>query len=361
MKGIINKTLCAIFAITISFFVVGCDSQPPKKSVYNGFVSEEVYTEKQKAAEGFILNEIKGEDEIIEFTEYKMLVEMNGIEILVLNSDGKKEDFDSGERGSIKYKVGEKEYENYVCILESDGKYRYLVEKPYSDERVNKRYFDYIVSDEIYDNVTVTTQINTMVESEEHVITYETKITFTYTEEVVFCQYQSSEYSNGQSKVENYEWYFFEEEGGKVVAYGQLDTGVFIDKTAIAIEKLKISADGSLRSFGEKSKKNEFKHWCFIYERDKTDRFVLTEEGLKALNNRLIGEHFNGDNGTIDTASYSITLENDKIKSIDKSFYGETQTAKFSMVKTSTFSLFGKSTVELPEQLQVLFPSSEET
>ena len=360
MKGIINKTLCAIFAIIMSFYVVGCDSQPSKKSVYNGFVSEEVYTEKQEAAEGFILNEIKGEDEIVEFTEYEMLVEMNGIEILVLNPDGKKEDFDSGERGTIKYKIGEKEYENYVCILESNGKYRYLVEKPYSDERVNKRYFDYVVGDEIYDNVTVTTQINTMVESEEQIITFETKIVFTYTEEVVFCQYLSSEYSNGQSKVENYEWYFFEDEDGKVVAYGQLDTGVFVDKTAIAIEKLKISTDGSLRSFGEKAKKNEFKHWCFIYEREKTDRFVLTEDGFKILNNRLIDEHFRGDYGTIDTASYSITLENDKIKSIDKSFHGETQTAMFSMVTTSSFSLFGKSVVELPEQLQVIFPSSEE-
>ena len=118
--------------------------------------------------------------------------------------------------------------------------------------------------------------------------------------------------------------------------------------------------DGSLRSFGEKAKKNEFKHWCFIYEREKTDRFVLTEDGFKILNNRLIDEHFRGDYGTIDTASYSITLENDKIKSIDKSFHGETQTAMFSMVTTSSFSLFGKSVVELPEQLQVIFPSSEE-
>ena len=346
-----------IIAVCMAITTISCRGEAPEIEKFTGKLSEQVYETLEQAAEAYYDEQIKGGDyEGCEYKGYSFKKELAKNEKHALNlGDISVEDIISAERGKISFTYGSEVFLNTVYIIQTNEGYHYYSLEAKEDEAVCYDYYDYLISRDMLDNVTVKT--NAMIIKEEGYSRQTEVVTeYHYSEEGTWYKIIVREFFNGGISESTRQGYILSGEEGFAV-YGLNEKGEYVEVTdsflVFFLEDSKdvymVNAISNLYARGH----NLFK------VSDKT--FVLRDIEVDNLSRYFEGIYYSENEGVVNNLSYVMSVTGQKITSTSVNIYAtntnETQDAYISI--ESSFSKYGETEVVIPEEVLALWNERE--
>ncbi len=157
MKRAISVCSAFVLLFGVSCMFSACGGGENYSETYTGTLSEETYTTKQAAADGFVGAELNGDVATCSFLEFipdRVLDETETAELLGESAQSVTE----AEYGKVRYSVSGGENEQlplYVC--NSEEGYRYFTPRPENGARLTRSYYRSVMENGAYSNCTVET------------------------------------------------------------------------------------------------------------------------------------------------------------------------------------------------------------
>lgn len=328
----------------------GCSPTEGKRDKYEGELSTTVFATVEDTALGFFTEQIKGESEEYVYNQYVFEGELSSGNIRDLDL-GKMQDGEVlyAEKGAIHFTVGGERFTNGLCIVQTEEGFHYYALMPNDGEMVTKSYYGYFVADGVFDNVTVKTESRIVIEEEGHTKTIESEIKLLIDGLNIKFEVITKTYFNGGISETRYKGYVLKEgEEVKVLGYNG-DNVVDMSKDLSDI----FSPEHSSGLYFINAFSNNYieGHDLFMLE-DK--KFTLRADKQRELAQNFLQYCNFIQDGTVESLNYDVGFSGGRINGVTDSVKvtSEATNIQLSLVATKTFTAYGTTVVEVPEDIK---------
>ena len=158
---IIGLILSAAFGT--GFLVLGSDisdiGSKKYSETFTGVVSSSTYSSKEKAAEAFVFEEMKGEtSKNITYKSYSVVKSLSADDVRALNVPNTENAY-SGEKVKIEFLDDQIEYSVHAYLIDTPSGIRFIAPLAENGEKITNSYFASVFAGEHYLNCTATTVV----------------------------------------------------------------------------------------------------------------------------------------------------------------------------------------------------------
>lgn len=285
MKRFIKIVICLFLAFCAvgCFFLVGCEKlfSTDGGDSFKGYLSEKTFSTKEKTAEAFVYDELRGDIFKPKFLSYDTVDEVDSANILSTEIlEQIDEDIISVEKGEVRYSDlsdGNSSIEKTdINIVHTSGGYKYFVAPLKSGDRITQSYMRNVTDSSNYTNCTAIT-------------TFAIETSFigntTYVQTIKFAD--NVAYIGQQIMGLNAETYIIEKEDGRLKVYSKLiDSDEFLDLDKTMYD-LSFKKGGTTRSITSFKSIREIADLLFSFDFD-ASYFVKTSYGFKLPNDKYL-------------------------------------------------------------------------
>lgn len=350
-------TLCISACITLS--AIGCGTASVASADFGGKMSTVAYEEIEDAAKAFFDEQINSnEHEDCRFSMYSPKKELSHSDIGGLDlGDYTEEDIIWAERGKVSFAYGNEVFVNDVYILQTEEGYHYYSVLPDDEEAVTYDYYEFLTNEEKFVNVTVKTKSMIIVEGNNFSRQSEINYEFYFTEDKVKFSVSIKNFFNGGVSETVLSGYILID-GEDYSVYGMNEKSEYVD---ISQEFNGLFAKGdNLQLFLTNKLADLYKQGSHLFKVNE-DTLVLKEKEKSLLSEWYIQEYYGEEKAQVDSLSCGVELENRQISKISTNVHSFSEVSgQHTYVTIETvLSKFGKTEVELPEELLILFEESQ--
>lgn len=157
MKRFLTILAAAVFLCGIVSIFAACGGEENYGETFAGALSEQVYSTKRSAAEGFVDAELSGGAAKCSFLNFVSERELSDEETAYFFGEDAQEISDA-ERGSVHYSaLGGAEEQMPLVIIGTEEGYRYFTLPPQNGSRLTNSYYRSVTGGDVYRNCTVET------------------------------------------------------------------------------------------------------------------------------------------------------------------------------------------------------------
>ena len=331
---------------------ISCKTEKKEDEVFYGFLSSSVYESAEEAAEAYFNEQIKGGDyEDCEFKSYTPKKELTRVEISALSlSTIESDDVIFAERGKVSVLYGDEVFSNSVYILQTEEGFYYYMVEPKDDEAVCYDFYNHLVSEEVMNNVTVTTKAMVVCELASYVRQTEVVIVYRYNGDVIQYEAVVRRFFNGGINEIVYRGYIISK-NDSIAIYGLNERDEYVDITNENSQLFVNSNKNDTYMVNEMSKIYLDGHYLFKVD---DERYVLRMIEEENLAKRFKDVYYTQENGIVRATSYSVKVVNQKLVSAAMNVYSESEDGSqtvYVSIETAFFA-YGETKVELPEGIK---------
>ena len=346
------KFIAIILTLIMAFCgVSGCSPTEEKRDKYEGELSTTVFDTVEDAVLGFFAEQIKGESEEYVYKQYVLEGEMSSGNIRDLDL-GEKQDEEVlyAEKGTIHFTVGDEKFSNGLCIVQTEEGFHYYALMPNDGEMVTKSYYGYFIADGVFDNVTIKTESRIVIEEDGHSKTLESEVKLLIDGLNIKFEVVTNTYFNGGISETRYKGYVLKEgEEIKVLGYNGEDV---VDMSKILSDIFSPEHSSGLYFVNAFSNSYIKGHDLFILE-DK--KFTLRADKQRVLAQVFLDDCNFIQDGNVESLNYDVEFSRGRITSVTDSVkvISKTINSELSLVTTKTFTAYGTTVVEVPEDIKL--------
>jgi len=346
-KILISLVLAIIFIVT----QISCGGATTRRK-FVGEISEESFLTKEEALVAYVQDEYCVENgEIYEFDSYETI---EGLTVGELHSLGFSNSSEiDGERVVVTFKSQNGIfYKTETYLLEENEEYKYCSVVPWEDTPLNKAYYNFIVDQTQYQNVTVNLTSSAVFNYKGYRTTVKSDLKVFYTQDGVYISFETTEFSVGESHSQFVEFWALVE-GEEFRVYTNDKNGSFTEITEDVLPILNNSAE-NLTPLGIL---NEYDHTIFMY---RDSGFYLKETVKDELKTRFLKEVFGTEEGEVYAINTDVEIHDGKILTITETANAMSGSVTLSNVSTAVYSNYGKTEVDIPEEILQMQNQGEE-
>ena len=345
------KFIAIILTLIMAFCGAGgCSPTEEKRDKYEGELSTTVFDTVEDAALGFFTEQIKGESEEYVYKQYVLEGEMSSGNIRDLDlGEMQDEEVLYAEKGAIHFTVGEEKFSNGLCIVQTEDGFYYYALMPNDGEMVTNSYYGYFVADGVFDNVTVKTESRIVIEEDGHSKTLESDVKLLIDGLNIKFEVVTKTYFNGGISETRYKGYVLKEgEEIKVLGYNGEDV---VDMSKILSDIFSPEHPSGLYFINAFSNNYIVGHDLFRLE-DK--KFTLRADKQRVLAQNFLEDCNFIQDGDVESINYEVEFSRGRITAVTDSvkLVSQTVNSELSLVTTKTFTAYGTTVVEVPEDIK---------
>lgn len=345
------KFIAIILTLIMAFCgVSGCSPTEEKRDKYEGELSTTIFETVEDAVLGFFAEQIKGESEEYVYKQYVLEGEMSSGNIRDLDlGEMQDEEVLYAEKGTVHFTVGDEKFSNGLCIVQTEEGFHYYALMPNDGEMVTKSYYGYFVADGVFDNVTIKTESRIVIEEDGHSKTLESEVKLLIDGLNIKFEVVTNTYFNGGISETRYKGYVLKEgEEIKVLGYNGEDV---VDMSKILSDIFSPEHSSGLYFVNAFSNSYIKGHDLFILE-DK--KFALRADKQRVLAQVFLDDCNFIQDGNVESLNYDVEFSRGRITSVTDSVkvISETINSELSLVTTKTFTSYGTTVVEVPEDIK---------
>ena len=346
------KFIAIILTLIMAFCgVSGCSPTEEMRDKYEGELSTTIFDTVEDAVLGFFAEQIKGESEEYVYKQYVLEGEMSSGNIRDLDlGEMQDEEVLYAEKGTVHFTVGDEKFSNGLCIVQTEEGFHYYALMPNDGEMVTKSYYGYFVADGVFDNVTIKTESRIVIEEDGHSKTLESEVKLLIDGLNIKFEVVTNTYFNGGISETRYKGYVLKEgEEIKVLGYNGEDV---VDMSKILSDIFSPEHSSGLYFVNAFSNSYIKGHDLFILE-DK--KFTLRADKQRVLAQVFLDDCNFIQDGNVESLNYDVEFSRGRITSVTDSVkvISKTINSELSLVTTKTFTAYGTTVVEVPEDIKL--------
>ena len=340
-------TFIILICITISS--VACKTDKKEVIKFEGKLSKQAFETLEDATNAYFNEQIKGGDyEGCEYRGYDFKKELTKSEKNALNlGDVSVNDVIHAERGKVGFTYGSEVFLNTVYIVQTKEGYHYYTLESREDEAVCYDYYEFLVSDDVLNNVTVKTS-SMIIKEEGHSRQTEIVMEYRYTENGTQYEIVTREFFNGGISESTRRGYILKSEDDFAV-YGINDKGEYVEVTESYLELIS-TANADIHMVSVVSNLYMYGHNLFKVN-EKV--FILRNIEVEKLSKYFQDLYYGENQGSVKNLSYTMSVASQKIVSTSANIYSvDTSEMEKSYINIETsFSKYGETEITIPDEV----------